>query len=255
MHLCNGGLIRKDGHRLISRQHIVSAGIVRYLRYGVIAHAQSGDLNLAGAVGLECLVITIGTRHAEGEPFHLAIAGCLFNPQGAGLCRVDKALSGLIFHFVDFAVLGNLHIVGVFIQQIPLRRFGFLHEHAAVEDMGHLIDAGAGFLQLAQQLVALVQLLVAVGITVHLKLGPGQLVVRVMLAHLRCTSLSRYNEGEKEDCTMWKQKFKITLTPAENSIVIQSLNRLRNTLLRENRDTGCVDDLLLKVMCAPVKRI
>ena len=54
---------------------------------------------------------------------------------------------------------------------------------------------------------------------------------------------------------MRKQKFKITLTPAENSIVIQSLNHLRNTLLRENRDTGCVDDLLLKVMCAPVKRI
>mgnify|MGYP000119967749 FL=1 len=54
---------------------------------------------------------------------------------------------------------------------------------------------------------------------------------------------------------MRKQKFKITLTPAENGIVIQSLNHLRNTLLRENRDTSCVDDLLLKVMCAPVKRI
>ena len=67
--------------------------------------------------------------------------------------------------------------------------------------------------------------------------------------------IPRSYEGEKEDCTMRKQKFKITLTPAENSIVIQSLNHLRNTLLRENRDTGCVDDLLLKVMCAPVKRI
>ena len=54
---------------------------------------------------------------------------------------------------------------------------------------------------------------------------------------------------------MWKQKFKITLTPAANSSVIQSLNRLRSTRLRENRDTVCVDDLLLKVMCAPVKRI
>lgn len=54
---------------------------------------------------------------------------------------------------------------------------------------------------------------------------------------------------------MRKQKLKVYLTPAENSIVIQSLNHLRNTLLRENRDTGCVDDLLLKVMCAPVKRI
>lgn len=72
-----------------------------------------------------------------------------------------------------------------------------------------------------------------------------------MLAHLRCTSMASYNEGGKEDCMMRKQKFKITLTPAENSIVIQSLNHLRNILLRENSDTGCVDDLLLKVMCAP----
>lgn len=53
---------------------------------------------------------------------------------------------------------------------------------------------------------------------------------------------------------MKKRKLKIVLTPAENSIVIQSLNRLRNSILRENRDTGCVDELLLKVMCAPVKK-
>lgn len=54
---------------------------------------------------------------------------------------------------------------------------------------------------------------------------------------------------------MRKRKLKIYLTPTENSIVIQSLNNLRNAILKENRDTGCVDDLLLKVMCAPVKRI
>ena len=53
---------------------------------------------------------------------------------------------------------------------------------------------------------------------------------------------------------MKKRKFKIYLTPAENSIVIQSLNHLRNTMLRENRDTGCLDELLLKAMCAPVRR-
>ena len=47
---------------------------------------------------------------------------------------------------------------------------------------------------------------------------------------------------------MKKRKFKIYLTPAENSIVIQSLNHLRNTMLRENRDTGCLDELLLKAM-------
>ena len=54
---------------------------------------------------------------------------------------------------------------------------------------------------------------------------------------------------------MKKRKFKIYLTTAENSIVIQSLNRLRNTMLRENRDTGCLDELLLKVMCTPVKKV
>ena len=54
---------------------------------------------------------------------------------------------------------------------------------------------------------------------------------------------------------MRKRKLKIYLTPTENSIVVQNLNSLRNAMMKENRDTGCVDDLLLKVMCAPVKRI
>lgn len=54
---------------------------------------------------------------------------------------------------------------------------------------------------------------------------------------------------------MKKRKFKIHLTPAENSIVIQSLNHLRNTMLRENQDTGCLDELLLKAMCSPVKKM
>lgn len=48
---------------------------------------------------------------------------------------------------------------------------------------------------------------------------------------------------------------KIYLTPTENRIVIQSLNNLRNAMLKENRDTGCIDELLLKVMCAPVKKV
>ena len=42
---------------------------------------------------------------------------------------------------------------------------------------------------------------------------------------------------------MKKRKFKIYFTPAENSIVIQSLNHLRNAMLRENRDTGCLDEI------------
>lgn len=54
---------------------------------------------------------------------------------------------------------------------------------------------------------------------------------------------------------MKKRKLKIYLTPTENRIVIQSLNNLRNAMLKESRDTGCVDELLLKVICAPVKKI
>ena len=41
---------------------------------------------------------------------------------------------------------------------------------------------------------------------------------------------------------MKKRKFKIYLTPAENSIVIQSLNHLREYHAPENRDTGCLDE-------------
>lgn len=64
-----------------------------------------------------------------------------------------------------------------------------------------------------------------------------------------------YNGGTKEACQMKKRKLKIYLTPTENRIVIQSLNNLRNAMLKENRDTGCIDELLLKVMCAPVKKV
>ena len=56
--------------------------------------------------------------------------------------------------------------------------------------MGHLVNAGAGFLQLTQQLIALVQLFVAVGIAVHLELGPSELVVGIILIHLRQTQVA-----------------------------------------------------------------
>ncbi len=54
---------------------------------------------------------------------------------------------------------------------------------------------------------------------------------------------------------MKNQTYFVVYSPDEIAIVIQSLNRLRNALIRENRDSGCVDELLLKVMCAPVKKI
>ena len=41
----------------------------------------------------------------------------------------------------------------------------------------------------------------------------------------------------------------------EAAIVIHSLKRRHNALLRENREFSCVDKLLLKAMRTPVKRI
>lgn len=64
-----------------------------------------------------------------------------------------------------------------------------------------------------------------------------------------------YNETTKEAWQMRKQKYYVYLEREETGIVIQSLNRLRNAMLRENRDTDCVDALLLKVMSAPVKKL
>ena len=94
-------------------------------------------------------------RCGEGEPAQAAVS-----PQ-MEMCIRARNNPGLVLYLVNRAVLGELHIIGVFIQQEALRRFGFPDEHAAVEDVGHLVNAGAGFLQLAQQLVTLVQLFVA----------------------------------------------------------------------------------------------
>ena len=49
---------------------------------------------------------------------------------------------------------------------------------------------------------------------------------------------------------MKKQKYYVTYTPEETSMVLEALNRLRNSLLQEGRDPACVDDLFLKVMNA-----
>ena len=184
MHLRHSGLIRQNRHLFIRRQHIVGAGPIRYLGHGVIAYAQALDEDFAVFIRFEGLVVAVGPGHAEGEALHLAVAGRFFNPQGASLGHVGETNPGLVLYLVNLAVLGDLHIIGVFIQQEALRRFGFPYEHAAVEDVGHLVNAGAGFLQLAQQLVTLVQLFVAVGIAVHFKFSARQFVIGIILIHL-----------------------------------------------------------------------
>lgn len=54
---------------------------------------------------------------------------------------------------------------------------------------------------------------------------------------------------------MLKKKRYLYLDESEHSILIKSLVQLKNRLIREGRFTDCVDDLILKVLSAPVRRI
>lgn len=54
---------------------------------------------------------------------------------------------------------------------------------------------------------------------------------------------------------MLKKKHYLYLDEAEHSILIKSLIQLKNRLIREGRFTDCVDDLILKAISAPVRKI
>ena len=52
-----------------------------------------------------------------------------------------------------------------------------------------------------------------------------------------------------------KQKRYLYLDDEEISVVLQSLIRLKNVLAHEGRYTDCVDELIVKVMEAPTRKI
>ena len=53
---------------------------------------------------------------------------------------------------------------------------------------------------------------------------------------------------------MRNQKYYIAITESERRIIINALNSLRNKLLTEGRYTDAVDDILIKVVNAPIKK-
>ena len=53
---------------------------------------------------------------------------------------------------------------------------------------------------------------------------------------------------------MKNQKYYIAIDENERKIILNALNALRNKLLAEGRYTDAVDDLLIKVVNAPVKK-
>ena len=54
---------------------------------------------------------------------------------------------------------------------------------------------------------------------------------------------------------MLRKKHYLYLNESEHSILTKSLVQMKNKLTQQGRFTDCVDDLLMKVIAAPMKRI
>ena len=52
-----------------------------------------------------------------------------------------------------------------------------------------------------------------------------------------------------------EEKRVLTLDKYEHEVVINALNEMRNDLIGENRPTDAVDDVLLKAIDAPTKKV
>ena len=59
----------------------------------------------------------------------------------------------------------------------------------------------------------------------------------------------------KEVHLMFKKKHYLYLDESEYNVLVRSLVELKNRLIRAVRFTDCVDELIMKVLSAPVKRI
>ena len=64
-----------------------------------------------------------------------------------------------------------------------------------------------------------------------------------------------YYHYTKEVHPVLKKKYYLCLEESEHSILVKSLVQLKNKLTQQGRFTDCVDELLLKAISAPVKRI
>ena len=54
---------------------------------------------------------------------------------------------------------------------------------------------------------------------------------------------------------MREQKYHIYLDSHERKLLIHSLVELKNQLIQQGRYTDCIDELILKVINAPTKRM
>ena len=54
---------------------------------------------------------------------------------------------------------------------------------------------------------------------------------------------------------MFKKKYYLYLSNDEFNILVQSLVRLRNSLIAQSRYADCVDELIIKVLDSPIKKM
>lgn len=54
---------------------------------------------------------------------------------------------------------------------------------------------------------------------------------------------------------MLRKKHYLYLDDSEHSILIKSLVQMKNKLIEQGRFTDCVDDLIIKVIAAPLRKI
>ena len=59
----------------------------------------------------------------------------------------------------------------------------------------------------------------------------------------------------KEEYPMLKKRHYLYLDEIEYRVLIRSLVQMKNRLIHEGRFTDCVDELILKALSAPLKRI
>lgn len=52
-----------------------------------------------------------------------------------------------------------------------------------------------------------------------------------------------------------KRKYYLYLNESEHSILVKSLVQMKNRLIQQGRFTDCVDDLIVKIIAAPMKRV
>ena len=54
---------------------------------------------------------------------------------------------------------------------------------------------------------------------------------------------------------MRKQKFHLYMDSDERRILLESLVELKNQLIRQGRYTDCVDEIIIRLVDAPIKKI